>query len=392
MANPWKEAAESMLQAGMSGVGSTNKSFYPSKEQVDQYNYGQASWDAQKWNRPSFQELGNTDKGPWLYSDVGEMINPNVAERQYGLNAYPGAASNWANIYNQGDYLFDSPKDMRDTMKWARAKDLLYSTKPSWEGYGMYDTLDSPSIMDELYGASEVSEDFIDQHFRSKEEQMEDAGTFEAMQMERYARQNPFLIEDDGGWTYRDPMEIAYGYGQNLGDQYRYSPDRQPGISDINDPLQYLPSDRQPGLNDYLAGSPPPGAVDVTPSDLREGLTYPEGIGDFLQGTTILNKSWEETVATAGENDFVFLDPPYTREFTEYSSGNDFGRQDHIDLANYFKTTKSKCMIIINKDEFTEELYKGYIKEEYDFTYSVKYRDRFSEEDASTLHFVATNY
>ena len=35
---------------------------------------------------------------------------------------------------------------------------------------------------------------------------------------------------------------------------------------------------------------------------------------------------------------------------------------------------------------------KGYIKEEYDFTYSVKYRDRFSEEDASTLHFVATNY
>ena len=123
-----------------------------------------------------------------------------------------------------------------------------------------------------------------------------------------------------------------------------------------------------------------------------KSLTYPEGIGDFLQGTTILNKSWEETVATAGENDFVFLDPPYTREFTEYSSGNDFGRQDHIDLANYFKTTKSKCMIIINKDEFTEELYKGYIKEEYDFTYSVKYRDRFSEEDASTLHFVATNY
>ena len=230
----------------------------------DRMNYGKASWDAQKWNRPSFQEEGNTARGPWLHGDVNEMINPNVAERQYGLNAYPGAASNWANIYNQGDYRFSSPKDMRDTMNWARTKDLLYSTTPSWEGYGMYDTLDSPSIMDELYGASEVSEDFIDQYFRSKEEQMEDAGTFEAMQMERYARQNPFLIEDEGGWTYRDPMEINYRYGQNLGDQYRYSSDRQPGInnpfipsdrqpgiSDINDPLQYLPSDRQPGIDEF---------------------------------------------------------------------------------------------------------------------------------------------
>ncbi len=324
MANPWKEAAESMLQAGMSGVGSTNPSFYPSKEQVDQYNYGQASWDAQKWNRPSFQELGNTDKGPWLYSDSKDYINPNVAERQYGLNAYPGAASNWANIYNQGfdNYRFDSPKDMRDTMNWARAKDLLYSTKPSWEEYGMYDTLDSPSIMDELYGASEVSEDFIDQVFRSKYEDINDlmvatAGEGNALNdawsMKNYGRENPFLIEDDGGWTVRDPMEIAYRYGLNLGDQYRYSPDRQPGIdefndplqylpsdrqpgiSDINDPLQYLPSDRQPGLNDYLPGSPPPGAVDVTPSDLREGLTYPEGIGLDRAPEEILAASEDES-------------------------------------------------------------------------------------------------
>jgi len=270
--------------------------------QSDLMNYGKASWDAQKWNRPSFQEPGNTDRGPWLHSDVGDMINPNVAERQYGLAAYPGAASNWANIYNQGfdNYRFASPKDMRDTMNWARTKDLLYSTKPSWEKYGMYDTLDSPSIMDELYGASETSEDFIDQVFRSKEEDVYDniyTDIGNAASMMNYGRENPFLIEDEGGWTVRDPMEIAYRYGLNLGDQYRYSPDRQPGIdefnnplqylpsdrqpgiSDINDPLQYLPSDRQPGLNDYLAGSPPPGAVDVTPSDLREGLTYPEGIG-----------------------------------------------------------------------------------------------------------------
>jgi|13_taG_2_1085334.scaffolds.fasta_scaffold00854_2 DNA adenine methylase len=123
-----------------------------------------------------------------------------------------------------------------------------------------------------------------------------------------------------------------------------------------------------------------------------KSLSYPEGIGELLQNTTILNDTWQKTVSTAGPDDFVFLDPPYTREFTEYSSGNDFGKQDHIDLANYFRNSKSKCMIIINKDDFTSELYKGFIKEEYDFTYSVKYRDRLSVSDASTMHFVATNY
>ena len=246
MANPWKEAAKGMLQAGISGVGSTNPSFYPSKEQVDQYNYGQASWDAQTWNRPSFQKPPDADenwhqnRGPWLSSEVSEMINPSVAERQYGLNAYPGAASNWANIYNQGfdNYRFDSPKDMRDTMNWARAKDLLYSTKPSWEEYGMYDTLDSPSIMDELYAASETSEDFIDQTFRSKYEDINDwlqdetttldeslQTIRDAADMMKYGRENPFLIEDDGGWTARDPMEIAYRYGLNVDPELALPPE-----------------------------------------------------------------------------------------------------------------------------------------------------------------------
>jgi len=123
-----------------------------------------------------------------------------------------------------------------------------------------------------------------------------------------------------------------------------------------------------------------------------KSLSYPEGLEELLSETEIYNQSWEKTVKTAGENDFVFFDPPYTREFTEYSSGNDFGKEQHIALAEYFKSKKSKCMIIINKDDFTYELYKDFIKEEYDFTYSVKYRDRLSKDDASTAHFVATNY
>ncbi len=42
---------------------------------------------------------------------------------------------------------------------------------------------------------------------------------------------------------------------------------------------------------------------------------------------------------------------------------NVFGNKEQIELANIFKGLKNaKAMIIINKDEFTTDLYKDYIK------------------------------
>jgi len=49
-------------------------------------------------------------------------------------------------------------------------------------------------------------------------------------------------------------------------------------------------------------------------------------------------------------------------------------------------------MIILNKDEFTNSLYKDYIIDEYDYKYSIQYRDRMKHEDSNTIHFVAINY
>lgn len=121
-------------------------------------------------------------------------------------------------------------------------------------------------------------------------------------------------------------------------------------------------------------------------------LSYPDGVTRLLNNTTIQNQSWEKTMETASKNDFAFFDPPYTREFTEYSSGNDFGLSEHKKLADFFDSKQCKCMIIINKDEFTNKLYEKYIKEEYVFKYSTKYRDRLSDEDNTTYHILATNY
>src|SRR3989344_833288 len=110
------------------------------------------------------------------------------------------------------------------------------------------------------------------------------------------------------------------------------------------------------------------------------------------ENSTILNCDWSDAVKTATENDFVFLDPPYTRKFKKYSSDCEFSEKDHIKLANWFKLSSSKNLIVINLDEFTKELYQDYIKYTYEVTYSVKYRDRLSKKDATTIHLVATNF
>jgi DNA adenine methylase len=121
-------------------------------------------------------------------------------------------------------------------------------------------------------------------------------------------------------------------------------------------------------------------------------LKWSEDFQSLFENTTILNVDFEECLINVTENDFVFLDPPYTTKFSKYSPDGSFTENDQIRLANWFKNSKSNNMIIINKDDFTTELYKDYIVEEYDYRYSIKVRDRISSEDSEIKHIIATNY
>jgi DNA adenine methylase len=113
---------------------------------------------------------------------------------------------------------------------------------------------------------------------------------------------------------------------------------------------------------------------------------------NLFKNTTILNGDFEECISNASEGDFVFIDPPYTTTFNKYSPNGTFLQNDQIRLAEWFKNSKSNNMIIINKDDFTTELYKEYIVEEYDYRYSIKVRDRISSEDSEIKHILAINY
>jgi len=117
-----------------------------------------------------------------------------------------------------------------------------------------------------------------------------------------------------------------------------------------------------------------------------------KGYENVLSRTEILNKSFEYIFENYNnENNFMFLDPPYDSEFTDYGYCQ-FGKEEQKKLAKYFKETKIKCLMIIGKTTFIEELYKDHIVGEYDKKYKFKlYKGRIGDE-INTKHLIIKNY
>jgi len=117
-----------------------------------------------------------------------------------------------------------------------------------------------------------------------------------------------------------------------------------------------------------------------------------EAYFDLLERTEVVKASYEYVFEKYNDKDnFMFLDPPYDSEFTDYGYCK-FGKEDHIKLAKLFKETKIKCMLVIGKTTFIEELYKDYIVEEYQKNYKFKlYAGRVGDE-INVKHLVIKNY
>lgn len=114
----------------------------------------------------------------------------------------------------------------------------------------------------------------------------------------------------------------------------------------------------------------------------------------LLKRTTILNDSFEkifEKEEYNNENNFMFLDPPYDSEFTDYGYCT-FGKEEHKKLAKCFKETKIKCLMVIGKTDFISELYKDYIKGEYEKKYRFKIHSGRVGDEINTTHLIIKNY
>jgi len=121
--------------------------------------------------------------------------------------------------------------------------------------------------------------------------------------------------------------------------------------------------------------------------ELLESLYHHE----LLSSTNIMNTDFENILIDNDfENTFIFLDPPYTRDFKEYSHGNIFDDNEQIRLSNVLKSLKkSKWMLIINNDDFTNGLYTDYIKDKYSLKYGTNIKNRYSQD---TEHLIICNY
>jgi DNA adenine methylase len=112
----------------------------------------------------------------------------------------------------------------------------------------------------------------------------------------------------------------------------------------------------------------------------------------LLQHAEILCNDYEVSFRRAGENDFMYLDPPYDCVFNDYgnqTSQNGFDEQEHRRLARKFRELRCRALMVIGHTPLTEELYGDLVKFEYAKNYAVNIRNRFRSQ---ATHYVVTNY
>lgn len=90
------------------------------------------------------------------------------------------------------------------------------------------------------------------------------------------------------------------------------------------------------------------------------------------------------------KDDFIFLDPPYDSEFSEYDQ-NAFTRNDQVRLKDVLMKTEAKWMLVIKETDFIRSLYTvpKCTLIEFDKTYTYNVRGRNNRD---TRHLVIVNY
>lgn len=108
--------------------------------------------------------------------------------------------------------------------------------------------------------------------------------------------------------------------------------------------------------------------------------------------SSVSNLDFEEFLKAQDfeKDDFIFLDPPYDTDFSEYAQ-NVFDKSDQERLANTLLNIKGKWLLVIKYTEFIESLYDkpGVNIERFAKKYAVSFKNR---NDQEAEHLVIRNY
>lgn len=100
-----------------------------------------------------------------------------------------------------------------------------------------------------------------------------------------------------------------------------------------------------------------------------------KALSKILINTRITNLDYEEVISTAGDDVFLFLDPPYysaTKSALYGKNGNLHKTFDHERFANVIKQTKHKWLITYDDSKYIRNLFSFANIKTWDLTYGMR--------------------
>lgn len=136
----------------------------------------------------------------------------------------------------------------------------------------------------------------------------------------------------------------------------------------------------------------PYGGMSYNRKDMKTKLdrVFADDVVSLLGRTEIGCTDFEDFINSLEltDRDFMFLDPPYDTEFSDYE-GKDFTKLDQARLAVALKRTKAKFVLVIKNTEFIHSLYENdftILTFDKQYTYNVRSRNARGAE-----HLIITN-
>ena len=136
----------------------------------------------------------------------------------------------------------------------------------------------------------------------------------------------------------------------------------------------------------------PYGGVSYNKKDLSQKVNqmFSPGMAALMNRTAVCCLDFEEFLNSISltARDFLFLDPPYDTEFSEYEQ-HGFGREDQKRLAGFLSRTPAQFLLVIKNTDYIRELYKDQFRIlsfENRYSYNVRSRNNRTAE-----HLIITN-
>ena len=300
-------------------------------------------------------------------------------------------------------------------------KDRLKSINELWKDVSTFFG-EKSTVFDDFYAkrhdeyvdmeafSKEIATSFINQHlvvkhtyFMSVPVEFEKIieGTFykKVKRITKHEANKGHLNEEDLGKNFKSALKAAvYTYIRTVYNFFRLNPPKDEGSKALHTACFYF-------IRNYCYSSMfrfnkagefnvPYGGLSYNENYLDKKIDYiykPENVNRYTL-SEVTNLDFEAFIKKQdfNENDFIFLDPPYDTEFSEYAQ-NVFDQSDQERLADTLLNTKAKWLLVTKYTEFIESLYDkpGINIERFAKKYLVSFKNR-NDQDAH--HLVIRNY